>query len=98
MGDKNSHLTPGPGTYLTTLKNKRSSPAWGAGTEKRTYSTQGLHSPSPNKYNPSVEMTSKTSAKWGFGSGKRTELGGSNAFPGPGNYELKSAFSSNNPK
>jgi hypothetical protein len=47
--------TPGPGHYESPLRNKKTAPSYGMGTEKRTQSQIGMGSPPPNAYLPSTD-------------------------------------------
>jgi hypothetical protein len=83
-------LTPGPGHYESSLKNRNAAPAYGQGTQKRTNSQAYTISPPPNAYQVNTGYTSKNAAKWGFGSEKRGNTAYNTLAPGPGNYKIDS--------
>jgi len=57
------------------VKNKKKSPSYGYGTDKRDSPMKNGDWPSANSYNPNMTFTQKGSQKWGFGSEKRAEMG-----------------------
>ena len=93
--------TPGPGNYELGLKNMKSAPSYGLGSEKRPFigNKSAMHAPSPDAYNPNVGSVMRNDAKWGFGSEKRKGLAKTTQAPGPGNYAIESLdFSPNRAK
>ena len=52
-------MTPGPGNYEAPLGQKKRSPAYGAGTEKRAFgSVKAMTAvPASNTYNPNATFT-----------------------------------------
>ena len=85
---KTGGQTPGPGTYESTIKNKKKDPSWGYGTEKRKFNASSSIAPASNTYNPGMNLTQKAEARWVFGSEERKGPVNmkSNIAPGPGNY------------
>lgn len=93
--------TPGPGNYESTLKNMKSAPSYGLGSESRPFvgNKSAMGVPSPGTYNPNAGAIQKADAKWGFGSEKRKGLAKTTQSPGPGNYSVESPnFSPNRAK
>lgn len=66
-------MTPGPGAYEFSLKNKKAAPSFGTGSEKRSFEyNKGIKAfPASNVYKPSDNFTKTTSSAWGFGSEQR---------------------------
>ena len=84
--------TPGPGNYDYSLKNMKSAPSYGLGSQQRPFigNKSAMNIPSPGAYNPNSGATQKADAKWGFGSEKRKGLAKTSQSPGPGNYAYES--------
>jgi hypothetical protein len=55
--EKMNKMIPGPGNYELTFVNKRSSPKFSSGTEKRDFNLKFSNIPAPNCYSPNFMAT-----------------------------------------
>lgn len=90
-----SELSPGPGSYNPLAPLGEGSPKFSL--RPRLSFKAKIITPSPGDYEPKFKLVEKSNfARIGFGYGERARLNVRELSPGPGTYEISSAFSKTN--